>query len=107
MENDKSLQLSGGGRGGAALSTDEIWDTYAFIGRRIRERRKELGLRQEDLAYMADITGLTVIEWEKGARPPELINLIAVSRALGVPVGDLLPDADALADLRGKRRERE
>ena len=53
------------------------------IGRRIRERREDRGLKQEDLAQRAGITQGTLSSLEKGrTKEPEASTILALSAAL-------------------------
>lgn len=59
---------------------------------RIREKMKEKGIKQNELARMADISksGLSVIL--NGKTRPREDSLWAIAQALGCPVGELLGD---------------
>ena len=54
------------------------------IGKRIIERRKKLGLTQEALAEMGDMTTQFVSYAESGKRAMRPENLLKISSALGV-----------------------
>ena len=56
----------------------------------IKERRKELGLTQVDLAKAVGVTRITIVEWERGKNLPSLKNLKALEAALEFPPGSLL-----------------
>lgn len=60
------------------------------IGRRITERRKQLGLTQEALAEKGDMTTQFVSYAESGKRAMRPENLLKVSSALGVSADYLL-----------------
>lgn len=60
------------------------------IGQRIMERRKKLGLTQEALAEMADVTTQFVSYAEAGKRAMRPENLKKLSAALGVSTDYLL-----------------
>lgn len=62
------------------------------LGRRIRERRTELGLTLEQLATTIDRAASQVSAIENGKREPRLPLLRAIAQALGVSVDDLLRD---------------
>ena len=60
------------------------------LGKRIRARRLELQLSQEELAYIAGIHVTYLSGIERGERNPALENLCAVANALHVPLAKLL-----------------
>lgn len=62
------------------------------LGRRIRERRIELGLKLEQLAATIERAPSQVSAIENGKREPRLPLLRAIAQALGVSVDDLLRD---------------
>lgn len=80
------------------------------LGKRIRERRVELGLSQDELARKVGLkaTGNYVSRWERGVVEPEGDYLELVAKALETSVGDLMsgPKADRskseTPDLMGK-----
>lgn len=59
--------------------------------------RKAAGKSQEAMAHIAGLTAYTYLKYEQGfSRPgtpmnPELKSLLALSRAFGLPISDLLP----------------
>lgn len=60
------------------------------VGQRIIERRKRLGLTQEALAEMADVTTQFVSYAESGKRAMRPENLLKMANALGVSADYLL-----------------
>ncbi len=61
------------------------------LGETIREARKRLGMRQEDLARAAGFEHLqTVSDIERGVRDVRAFELVRMSHVLGLGVGDLL-----------------
>ena len=60
------------------------------IGKGIAQRRKALGLSQEEMAKQIGVTRQAVSKWESGAAMPSVDNMIELSRALGVSVDELL-----------------
>jgi transcriptional regulator with XRE-family HTH domain len=72
----------------------------ATTGSLIRARRRELGLKQTDLARLAGTDRSTVSRAETGARQAATLSLLSMAklaRALGVTVDSLVGD-----DLYGK-----
>ncbi len=60
------------------------------MGQRIIERRKKLGLTQEELAEKGDVTTQFVSYAESGKRAMRPENLLKISEALGVSTDYLL-----------------
>ncbi len=61
------------------------------MGQRIMERRKKLGLTQEALAELSELTTQFVSYAESGKRGMRPENLMKVAAALGVSTDYLLP----------------
>lgn len=60
------------------------------LGRRVAERRHELGLGQERLALNAGLHRTYLTTVERGMRNPSLETLCRMAKALGCDVGDLV-----------------
>lgn len=60
------------------------------LGNRIRERRKKLDLKQDDIARALQISPQAVSKWERGENAPDLAILGPLARLLGVSVDWLL-----------------
>ena len=61
------------------------------IGAKIRQRREQLGLSQQELAQRLGMTQARISEIESGARPHvNLINLRNLARTLGVSADYLI-----------------
>ena len=60
------------------------------LGSRIRELREEAGLTQEGLAVTAGIGRVTLVRAERGEQSPRFETLVAVGRALGLGVEELV-----------------
>lgn len=69
---------------------------YYAIGQRIRARRKVLGLSQEQLAELVDISVTHMSHIETGNTKLSLPVLVALSQALHCTTDALLFDADRL-----------
>ena len=54
------------------------------IGKRIRERRKELGVNQQTLADLAGVGINTLLAIERGEGNPQLSTLVAILDTLGL-----------------------
>ena len=63
---------------------------YTFIGQQIRNRRKQLGLIQDQLAEAADLSTIALSNIERGKKQLHLDTLIRIADALGTPVDALL-----------------
>ncbi|WP_329564646.1 helix-turn-helix transcriptional regulator [Kitasatospora sp. NBC_01266] len=60
------------------------------VGDRIRRMRRDRHLSQEKLAEMTGVDRQTIGFYELGRTSPTLDQLVAISRALGVPLVNLL-----------------
>lgn len=60
------------------------------VGARIRDRRKERGLTQDELAEIIRVSPQAVSKWERGLAVPEISNLKEISRIFGVSVDYLI-----------------
>ena len=60
------------------------------IGRKIVERRKELGLTQEDLAYSADVDRTYIGYIENGKNNVTIAMLYKIAKALKLGLKELL-----------------
>ncbi len=65
------------------------------VGKRIAQKRKELGLSQEGLGEQLGVSRQAIYKWESDATLPEIEKLIALSRIFAAPVGWLLGVEDA------------
>lgn len=62
------------------------------IGRLIKERRKKLGLDQQDLADLAMVGINTVVAIERGQGNPQLETLLSIAEVLGLQIDLRLKD---------------
>ena len=65
-------------------------DDLARIGTAVRAARERLGMTQQELAWRADMHRTYIGGVERGERNLSTLNLLAIARALGVQVGDLV-----------------
>ena len=63
-----------------------------IFGKRLRQLRLHAGWTQEHLAEAAGITTTYTSDLERGTKVPSLTILLRISRALRIPVADLLSD---------------
>lgn len=56
----------------------------------IKERRKKLNITQNQLAELIGVTPQAISKWEKGIGCPDVSLLVALSKALGVSVDNML-----------------
>lgn len=66
-----------------------------MLSENIRRLRESKGLSQGELAVRLNVVRQTVSKWERGLSVPDADLLIALSEALGQPVGALLGEAVA------------
>jgi len=64
------------------------------FGKIVADRRRELGLSQEGLAERSGLHRTYVGSVERGERNLSFLNLVRLSRALRLPLGDLLAGVD-------------
>jgi transcriptional regulator with XRE-family HTH domain len=64
------------------------------FGRSIRSYRKQRKLSQDDLAEAAKLSRNYVSDIERGVRNPGLLALVRLSRALRLPLRDMLEDVE-------------
>jgi transcriptional regulator with XRE-family HTH domain len=64
------------------------------FGRSIRSHRKQRGLSQESLAEASGLSRNYISDIERGVRNPSLLALVAIARALRMPLRDLLADIE-------------
>ena len=64
--------------------------TREDLGTRIRERREMAGWTEVELSSRAGIGRLTLVRIEKGEHSPRTETLMAIARALGAEVEDLI-----------------
>ena len=72
-----------------------ISDAAELFGSRVRARRTQLSMTQEQLAEVADLHWSYVGQVERGERNISLRNITRLAHALGVDAGELLTGARA------------
>lgn len=60
------------------------------IGSSMRHWRHTRRLTQEELARMVGVERATLANWERGAKQPGLENVVRLSQALGISLGELI-----------------
>ena len=65
------------------------------IGSRIRRLRETAGITQAELSSRSGIGRVTLVRIENGEQSPRYETLVALSRALGRPLAELLVDSAA------------
>jgi transcriptional regulator with XRE-family HTH domain len=84
-----------------ALAREPTSPLQREFGDRVRARRNDLGLTQEQLADRADLQRAYIGQLETGMRSVGLNNLARLAKALEMDLGDLL---EGLQDLPGKSK---
>jgi transcriptional regulator with XRE-family HTH domain len=79
--------------------------TDAYVGSRLRLRRKMLGLSQEKLGEKLGITFQQIQKYEKGTNRVGASRLQAISAALDVPVSYFFPDTGRDGRTAGMQEE--
>lgn len=72
-------------------------DKYKF-GEYIYNKRKNLGLTQDELGKKLGVTNKAVSKWEVGETCPDITMLVPLAQALGVSVDELLTSTDNLVE---------
>ncbi len=62
------------------------------LGSRVREHRHDRGLTQEALAEALDLSVAYVSLIERGGRNPPYTTVVAIARALGIPMSRIVND---------------
>jgi len=70
-------------------------DYLAALGGRVRAARKRLGLSRRDLAFESGVSERFLAEVETGGGNPSVLILRQVADAVGLPVEDLVGEAEA------------
>ncbi|MDQ0149611.1 helix-turn-helix domain-containing protein [Eubacterium multiforme] len=70
----------------------ELKQAEAFIGLRIKKRRKKCGLTQKELADALGIVPDTLRSFEKGVTKPNQFMLYKLSRVFGITIDELVFD---------------
>ncbi|MBR6523852.1 MAG: helix-turn-helix transcriptional regulator [Clostridia bacterium] len=73
---------------------------YASLGARIRKRRKQNRMTQEQLAEACDLSTAHIGHIERGTRAASIETLITISKALNISTDYLLLDIDLASDKR-------
>jgi len=66
--------------------------TNREVGRRIREARRQRGMKQLQLASLAHIDGWQLSRVEHGHKGLKVCKLIEIANVLGVSAAELLPN---------------
>lgn len=65
--------------------------TNVSVKTKIRERRLELGMSQQEMAEALGVTQSAICQWETGVNTPTNENLMGLADILDCEVGDLVP----------------
>lgn len=75
-------------------------DFYVRLGLRLRERRKNAGLTQQDLANALQLSRTSITNMEGGRQPLLVHTLVAAASAVGVAPSELIPEVETEAAAR-------
>lgn len=64
------------------------------FGRSVRSLRKQRGLSQEDLAEVCGLSRNYISDIERGVRNPGLLVMVALAKALKVPLRELVEEIE-------------
>ena len=67
-------------------------DSKMNLGEKIKERRKQAGLSQEQLAERLNVSRQAITKWETNKGIPDIANLIAISDEFGLSLDELIKD---------------
>lgn len=73
------------------------------LGEKLKEIRKRLGLSQEELAEILNVSRQAITKWENDGGLPDISNLQELSRVFGVTVDSLLKEEKDLPVLSLKK----
>lgn len=76
----------------------EIEEIYFFVGNKIKERRKQLALTQNDLGEKINTTSRQITKYEKGVVRIPVFMLFEISKALKKPISYFFPQHIAFLD---------
>lgn len=86
IENDGAEQ----GHQDAEAATPPVSEASTEFGRRVRERRTELGVSQEKLAHGTALHWTYISQVERGLKNPTLVSILRLAEALEAEPGDLV-----------------
>jgi transcriptional regulator with XRE-family HTH domain len=69
-------------------------DLYRAIGEHIRAKRLANSLKQENLAFMVNLTRSSIAQIEAGKQAPSIFLLYQLCNALKITIFDVLPKDD-------------
>lgn len=87
--------MAGAGRD-KARSVSASADHQRALGAAVRERRRELGLTQEQLSLAAQLHQRWISNVESGVRNPSYASLRRLAAGLDVPTSELIRRAEAI-----------
>ncbi len=73
----------------------EIEQINKYVGSKIKEHRKQLGLSQEELAKKIGVGKTTISNYEVGLRSPKKPQIIRLSEVFGITIDDLFPTIES------------
>lgn len=67
------------------------------LGEAVQQRRRELGLTQDELAYRSELHRTYISDVERGTRNVSLDTLLQMSKGLGISLSTLFIEAERRA----------
>lgn len=75
------------------------------LGERLREYRQIEGLSQEQLAESLHVSRQAITKWENDKGLPDIDNLLAIGKMMGVPLDDLVKSETEIVQQTSEKRE--
>lgn len=72
------------------------------VGQIIKEKRKNAGLTQKQLAEELGVATITIQQYERGVREPTLERLMSIARILKCSARDFIDEADYISTYDGR-----
>lgn len=72
----------------------DIQQINAFVGLKIKEERKSLGINQDELAKKIGVGKTTISNYEVGIRSPKKPQLLKLAEVFGISVDDFFPNIE-------------
>ena len=75
-----------------------------IVGHRIRNRRKKLGMTQEELAHLSECSPTYIGQLERGEKNVTVKRIAQISRVLDYPLSELFEQVEGLTDTEENKK---